>query len=366
MLWLAGLVGLLAVGGLVLTDDETDMADDENGLTDETDSTLASTEAHSQNNPTDLVSGLPIVGLDVSGQDASVTAPEAETVADTGDNQLSSGADEYGDGNFGLVLSGDGTDDTLTGTSGDDQINGYAGDDTILGGAGVDTLHGGDGGDTLWGQAGDDILHGEDGDDSLFGNSGDDTLFGHGGNDRLSGGSGNDAAQGGEGDDQVLGGAGDDALQGGLGNDTLTGGSGQDSLFGGWGNDTLYGAEETGDGDQLAESDFLNGGGGDDTIVTGAGDIVTAGDGADTIVLGDWNIDGDAARLMDFDSAEDQLMLVWNQAFDPTIEILADPVTSGLSHVIVNGVEIAAVHGTAPLAEDILVVTSDQAPLLAG
>ncbi len=366
MLWLAGLVGLMAVGGLVLTDNETDINDDENDLTDEIDSATAASTTLSQDSPTDLVSGLPIAGLDGSGQETSVAGPDADIVADTSDSQLSSGTNGYNADSFDLVLTGDSTDDTLTGTSGDDQINGYAGNDTILGGAGVDTLHGGDDVDTLWGQAGDDIVHGEDGDDSLFGNSGDDTLFGHSGNDRLSGGSGNDAAQGGEGDDQVLGGAGDDALQGGLGNDTLTGGTGQDSLFGGWGNDTLYGAEEAGDGDQVAESDFLNGGGGDDTIVTGASDIVTAGDGADTIVLGDWNIDGDAAQLMDFDSAEDRLMLVWNQASDPTVEILADPVTSGLSHVIVNGFEIAAVHGTAPLVEDILVVTSNHAPLLAG
>ena len=65
---------------------------------------------------------------------------------------------------------------------------------------------------------------------------------------------------------------GADALQGGLDDDTLSGGLGNNSLFGGWGNNLLNEVENdtaiSGTQD-IDQADFLNGSGGDDTILAG-------------------------------------------------------------------------------------------------
>jgi Ca2+-binding RTX toxin-like protein len=269
------------------------------------------------------------------------------------------------------ILPGDGLDNDMVGGEGNDQINGYSGDDVISGGGGNDVLHGGEGGDVVSGDAGNDILHGEYGNDSLSGGAGDDQIFGHGDNDTLSGGDGNDELQGGQGNDTLTGGAGDDALHGGDGDDHLQGGDGQDTLFGGWGNDWLSGLESgpaDPDTPDDANTDFLNGGGGDDTIIAGAGDIVTGSDGADTIVLGDWIIGEEAAVLMDFDTAEDALVIVADmdqQSADPVIEIVFDPAAPDVNHILVDGTEIATVYSDSPLTgDDILLVDYAEASAL--
>ena len=341
MMWLAGVLGLIAVGGLSLSGEDEDLADMEADMEPEADGDADL--SNSSGDTPDLIQA-----LDVSRSFA--------------DNSVAGDTSEDSDDAAIQILSGTDDDDAISGGLGDDQINGYDGNDDILGGAGTDTLFGSGGDDTLRGGAGDDILHADEGNDRLFGNSGDDTLFGHSGDDVLSGGSGDDSAQGGTGADRLSGGAGDDALLGGLDDDWLSGGSGQDTLFGGWGNDIVLGAEEL-DG-LAAESDFLNGGGGDDTIVAGAGDIVTAGDGADQIVLGDWSLTGETAELMDFDRGEDQLVLVWNSATPPDIEITADADVDGLSHIFVDGSEIASVRGSTPLPGDIRIIDTSQSAAL--
>lgn len=151
---------------------------------------------------------------------------------------------------------------------------------------------------------------------TLLGNTGDDMLFGNNGADTLNGGAGADLLVGGAGNDTYivddigdtvveLAGGGTDTVQTtvasyildanvenltfagagdftGAGNgldNVVTGGDGNDSLYGGDGNDRLSG----GDGD-----DFLDGGAGDDVLNAGAGnDAVRGGAGNDTINLGD-------------------------------------------------------------------------------
>ena len=116
-----------------------------------------------------------------------------------------------------------------------------------------------------------------------------------------------------------------------------------------------------------ANIDFLNGGGGDDTIIAGQDDIVTAGDGGDTIVLGDWITEGSAATLMDFDPQEDSLLMVCDLAgnADPQVEITEDPIFPGVSHVMVNGTEIAAIRSDSPLtADDVMLVDHADATAL--
>ncbi|WP_043829148.1 DUF4214 domain-containing protein [Muricoccus aerilatus] len=66
----------------------------------------------------------------------------------------------------------------------------------------------------------------------------------------------------GGGNDTILGGAGDERLFGEDGNDSINGGNGANSLFGGVGNDTLYGG---------SGNDWLAGGSGINTVYAGAG-----------------------------------------------------------------------------------------------
>lgn len=256
----------------------------------------------------------------------------------------------------GNIISGSDDDDVLTGSDNGDQIGGYDGDDIIDAGDGDDDAHGADGDDTLRGGAGNDSVHGDDGNDDINGGIGDDSLMGHNDDDVLRGGEGNDSLQGSDGDDQLFGDEGDDALQGGLGNDTLDGGVGEDTLFGGWGSDTINGIV---DDDHIAgiqdidTRDYLNGGGGDDVILTGQDDIVTSGEGADQIVLGDWFTQGHAAQIMDFTPNDDSLVFIWDDsapdAEPPEVSIVTDPENPGDLQIMMGDMVVAHVTGDTPL-----------------
>ncbi|MFX0546047.1 calcium-binding protein [Roseovarius sp. S1116L3] len=249
-----------------------------------------------------------------------------------------------------VVTVGTSGDDLIEGAQARDVANGYAGDDTLTGGPEADQLWGGLGADALLGGADADILNGDGGDDSLTGDDGDDLLHGHGDTDRLDGGAGADSLVGGAGDDMLQGGDGDDALHGGLGDDDLRGGAGHDALFGGWGNDTLSGYEGE-SGTDTDGMDFLNGGGGSDVITAGADDIVTTGDGADTVILGEWLSAAHQAEILDFAPDEDTLMVVYDDADGsaPDVDLAEDPNDDGIMHVMLNGTAIAAVNKVAGL-----------------
>lgn len=320
MLMLAGMLGLLAVGGAAMAIDFSGESEDE------ADDALTETE--------DIATG----------------TAEGEIVP------------------FDQIVAGGAAGEEIIGDIGDDQINGYAGDDVILGADGNDDLHGAAGDDALSGNAGNDTLHGEDGHDDLMGDTGADSLFGHGGDDLLLGGDDDDELQGGDGDDMLQGGAGEDALQGGMGNDRLEGGADEDAMFGGYGDDLLVGGELDEDGAPIDDGarDYLNGGDGDDTLVGGRGDVMTGGDGADRFVLDVPDDQGETAeedaapaRIVDFDAEEDQLLLLSDleQNPEPLIEVIADDDIPGLSHIRVNGEDIASVMGGTTLdADDITLI----------
>ncbi len=212
------------------------------------------------------------------------------------------------------------------------------GNDTIITGSGNDSVVGGIGDDRIFLGAGNDTASGESGADSIDGDAGTDSLNGGAANDTLSGGVGNDVLSGGDGNDSLVGAAGIDTLveeqfpnftltatsstglgsdvlsaieaarltgnsgpnrinttvftgavtiDGGAGNDTILTGSGSDSLVGGPGLDSIDGG---------AGNDFLSGGDGGDALLGGLGndsidggignDVVTGGDGNDTIIGG--------------------------------------------------------------------------------
>lgn len=258
------------------------------------------------------------------------------------------------------LTEGSDGDDELEGAQGNDRIRGQDGADSIRGGAGDDELRGDAGDDALVGDSGDDTLHGQDGNDFMYGGDQNDVLFGHNADDELFGDAGNDALQGSAGNDALDGGTGDDTLQGGLDDDTLTGGAGSDALFGGWGNDVLNGLMRNATGGDDDAGDFLNGGGGDDSIIAGAGDIITAGDGADEIVLGDWLASGEAVQIMDYAAVDDNLVLIWDDSVansaEPQISVTNDPDADDQTLVLMNGSIIATVNGNDLALGDIALI----------
>ncbi len=85
----------------------------------------------------------------------------------------------------------------------------------------------------------------------------------------------NIVVEGGDGDDTITTGAGDDRIDGGAGNDTIFSGAGRDDVFGNTGNDVITGGEGV---------NILHGGDGDDEITAGSGtNFVEAGAGDDTV-----------------------------------------------------------------------------------
>jgi hypothetical protein len=257
-----------------------------------------------------LFARLGIINLDDPMEDAEEGASSAET-------------------------SFDGVDvmDFWSGGAGDDHASGHGGADVLSGQAGADTLLGGMGGDTLEGGAGDDLLMGEAGGDAIYAGDGADTLVG---------GIGKDSLQGDDGDDVLLGGSGDDALFGREGGDTLIGGSGTDSLFGGAGHDLIDGTHFVDDGAgpdlEVGARDYLNGGDGDDTIAVGSDDVVHGGTGADTMILGSW-MTGESAELLDFDAAEDQIVIVYDDSGEglPELDIRISSDDPDVTEILLDG-----------------------------
>jgi Ca2+-binding RTX toxin-like protein len=91
---------------------------------------------------------------------------------------------------------------------------------------------------------------------------------------------------GGEGNDLIVTGSGNDILDGGAGNDKLTGGAGDDTLTGDDGNDKLTGGDNNDTLDAGPGRDKLAGGAGDDNLDGGDGkDSIKAGAGANSIAV---------------------------------------------------------------------------------
>ncbi|QFT97614.1 Hemolysin, chromosomal [Roseovarius sp. THAF8] len=322
MLFLAGLIGMVAVGTAAMWGFEdlgTSNARDDIGTPGD-----PSDEASDYDNGAAAYSGAQDSLLDIATDDD----PEG---------------DDYG------IARGTADADTLSGGEASEFLEGLDGDDLIASGDGDDVARGGDGDDTINGEAGDDTLHGEAGNDTLAGGAGSDSVMGHDGDDHLSGGAGDDSLVGGEGADTLMGDTGDDALHGYLGNDSLDGGAGADTLFGGDGNDVLTGVAPDATAPEQ-DQDYLNGGSGDDEITLGAGDIATGGTGADSFILRDW-LDADhQGQIVDFNTAEDNLVLLYDyDGTVPDVTIEEDPDAQNLHRVLLGGEVIANVTSDAAL-----------------
>ena len=202
----------------------------------------------------------------------------------------------------GQLVTGTDQDDSLAGTSFDDVISGGLGNDTIDGGDGRNRLLGDDGNDSITSGSGDDYLAGGAGDDTLDGGDGADVLIDTSGlKNFLSGGAGNDtisvtgSADGGDGDDQMnyswQSGALGDTLSGGLGNDTLSAGSRASVVLdGGDGNDLLVSSSSS-SANSRSGSETMIGGAGNDTIRSYWGNDLLQGDDGNDYLDGGYDND---------------------------------------------------------------------------
>jgi Ca2+-binding RTX toxin-like protein len=345
---LAGLVADSMIGGLM---SKADGHDDD-------------APPDSAGKPDDVSNGPDLLDWDGAGatpeaasataQDGAEDVPSSSDVVPEADPALA-----LTGGSSDEILTGLGGDDTLIGGAGDDQLTGRDGDDLLQGGDGSDVAQGGAGADTAQGGAGDDLLVGGSDDDRLVGGAGADTLLGQEGADGLFGGAGADTLIGGGGDDNLVGGDADDWLAGGLGNDSLVGDAGSDTLDGGAGHDALDGRESV---NAFPEMDFLNGGDGDDTLMLGAGDYATGGDGADWFELSDL-MPGDAiANIADYNAHEDSLVVVFDPMMHPDPQLsLETPADSDDVVVLLDGVPLALVQGGAGMTLGDVLLTPAQA-----
>lgn len=274
--------------------------------------------------------------------------PEEDEFADSPQSDDLERAVEPGREVFGTalneVLSGGDGDDQIYGEGGSDVIDGRDGQDLIDSGPGHDAVWasggddlalGGDGNDSLMGQDGHDYLNGGVGDDSLLGGMGEDELSGEAGNDTLLGGADRDNLDGGEGDDWVAGGDGSDAVAGGRGSDIVDGGAGDDWLAG------MSGAIDD------FEMDFLNGDAGNDSFILGSGDIATGGEGADSFYVPETGDIAGPAEITDYNSAEDQLVVMYDGAQHPDPTLTVETSEDGdESTILLDGYAVAVVRGS--------------------
>lgn len=381
MLFLAGLLGMMALGSVVMvstSNSDDDVEEDfEDAQVDDgaEESGGASTSVFDQLGifPSDFDDGSvggseTADGTDDNPGSEAGSETESEDGGAEGDYETATGEPITITDRLGEVDYGTDGDDSLTGTDFDDVLSGGAGNDYADGGADADLLDGQDGDDTLIGGEGNDTLLGQDGADFLYGGMGDDDLTGYMDDDQIDGGEGNDTLNGSVGNDTLDGGSGDDIVIGGSGDDVLNGGLGADNIAGMDGDDVLNGVVRDENGVDIDGYDYLNGGFDNDTIGIGNGDIASGGEGADTFVLGDW-ITVDAAQLMDYDQSEDQIVIVFDDSTgseDPVLEIRQSADDPATTEIVVDGTVLATLPTEdAPDLENVVLVGESVAAELA-
>ncbi len=258
------------------------------------------------------------------------------------------------------MYGGEGDDSLVANSAGPSSLFGNQGNDVLVAGNKADTLYGGQGNDTLNSSVGG-LLYGDKGNDNIvlsgsgvagattvYGGEGDDTIAG-GGRTLLFGNEGKDVITGGAGD-SVYGGKGDDSLSatgsgafisGDLGNDVLRNTGANNTLAGGEGDDTIL-------FDGGAAFSTASGGGGKNFLqilptITGSGNVLIAGSLGDTLV-------GAGANTLQGGVGDDSLVsggsnvtLVGGAGRD-TFNVLAGGAVSGFN----PGEGDTIISGTAP------------------
>lgn len=186
----------------------------------------------------------------------------AEEIVDEGPDGIVSGTD--GDDIIDYDYTGDPDGDLVD--HGDNIFPGQSpNDDIIEAGAGDDTVYGGESDDTISGGDGSDVIYGGNGSDVITSGPGglDGALpdLGYPGLYPADGDPENDRdfVDGGDGADTIMTGDDADTIYGGRGRDSIDGGLDADEIYGGSGHDTIIGGE------------------GSDTIFAGSGDDLVYG-----------------------------------------------------------------------------------------
>lgn len=218
--------------------------------------------------------------------DVSYTGDPQGDMVDNSDNIFSTDPEDSEDD---IIQAGDGDDSVLAG-DGDDSVEGGEGGDTLKSGDGSDTINGGEGNDEIQTDNEDPAIDAvtfptvpvdddpENDRDLVDGGAGDDTITT--GDDR-------DTIFGGEGNDVIEGGIDDDSVDGGAGNDSITDLQGADTIDGGAGDDTIIAGIDT-FSDYVGDDPNLPiGGVASDPNIDDGRDLVSGGDGNDSIMTGD-------------------------------------------------------------------------------
>ena len=78
---------------------------------------------------------------------------------------------------------------------------------------------------------------------------------------------------------------------------------------------------------------------------------MTAGEGENSILVDGGGDPGGVVQVMDYDAAQDQLLVLWDPpgSPEPTVEVSEDPDRPGASQVLLDGRVVAIVHGATEL-----------------
>lgn len=189
-----------------------------------------------------------------------------------------------------VIITGDGSSETITGSVIRDMLIGGLGNDTLAGGLGADALDGGGGlGDTA-------VYTNSDAAVSVGINVGGTAGGGHATGDtltdieNLTGSAFGDTLTGSTGQNVLRGNGGDDSLNGSNNNDQLFGGDGDDTLIGSEGADIINGGTNTAVGDTVSYTNSA----GFVTVDLLAGTATGSGHGTGDTLIGIENIIGSA------------------------------------------------------------------------
>ena len=215
--------------------------------------------------------------LDSSNGNKTLQALDSSAVVGsftaTVDNLADGATVTLGNGNNVLDTTGSAGLVNVTAGTGTDVISTGAGDDVIDVGAGGSTVDAGEGNNQVTAGAGADTVNTGAGDDIINVGAGGSVIFAGGGNNTIT------AA---EGFDTVIVGNGNNTIDVGNGGSTITAGTGSNIITAGDGVDTI-----TVSGNGSGFNVISTGAGNDNITVSGGGvgDKITAGTGADRIVI---------------------------------------------------------------------------------